>query len=510
MHRQRTAALKGNTLMKIRSQLNFDDAAERTHVFGVFSGDKGPLCSHKEFADLLKKFADEDVFKGNKGQICFIRASDDVSPNFLFAGLGKAEEVNAEQLRIAGANIARRLDSEKIKDAALSLSSFHGKGMKKLPLEKIGYVLAQGALFSMYSFNHYKSEKAKAALSEIVFYTDDKKTQNALDEALHVAQAENDALTIARDFSNEPGSVLHPMELAKRVQKLAKDYKLSCKILDMKTLEKEGMEGIVGVGKGSTNKPCLIALEYKPAKAKKTVAFVGKAVTFDSGGVSLKPGAGMEDMKHDMSGGADVIAAICLAAKLKVPHRIVCIVPSAENMPDGGAMIPSTILKMRSGKTVEVQNTDAEGRLILADALDFAQDYKPDVIIDVATLTGAAVMALGNVAASIMSNDEATLDKFKAAAKETAERYVELPIFPEYVEDIKSKIADIKNIGSSGSGAGSQKGGAFLQEFIKNKTPWVHVDIAGTAWSAAGLAYHPKYGGTGHTVRTLVQFAMDY
>ncbi len=217
----------------------------------------------------------------------------------------------------------------------------------------------------------------------------------------------------------------------------------------------------------------------------------------------------MEDMKHDMSGGADVIAATLLAARLKGENRIVCVVASAENMPDGNAIVPSCILTARSGKTIEVQNTDAEGRLILSDALDYAQDFKPDAIVDVATLTGAVVMALSNVAAGIMGNDDGLMEAFKAAAAVTEERYVELPIFPEYIEDIKSKIADIKNIGGD-RGAGSQKGGAFLKEFIRKGNKWLHVDIAGTAWGLGKVAYHPSHGATGHTVRTLARFALDF
>jgi leucyl aminopeptidase len=269
------------------------------------------------------------------------------------------------------------------------------------------------------------------------------------------------------------------------------------------------MGGLVGVGQGSVHLPVMIVMEYKPKKPKKKVAFVGKAVTFDTGGISIKPGAGMEDMKHDMSGGADVIAATLLAAKLKGENHVICVVPAAENMPDGNAIVPSAILTARSGKTIEVQNTDAEGRLILADGLDYVQDFKPDVIVDVATLTGAVVMALSGVAAGIMGNDESAMKKWKEAAAVTEERYVELPIFQEYVDDIKSKIADVKNMGGE-KGAGSQKAGAFLQEFIRKGNKWIHVDIAGTAWAGAKIAYQPTYGASGHTVRTLTQFALDY
>jgi leucyl aminopeptidase len=496
--------------MKITSELSFDEAEESTHVIGVFQaeGKAAPACSRDEFDGLLGKLAGEDVFQGKKGQVYFLRALDDASPNLLFVGLGKAGDATGETFRIAGAQAAKRLEGEKVKAAALDFSSFLGKGAS-LGAQKTALALAEGALFSQYQFNVYKSEKAKPALAEIVFYAGNRKNSAPIDKAVAQAEAENEAIKIARDLSNEPGSTLVPMELAHRAQKLAKEYGVSCKVLDLKMLQKEKMGGIIGVGRGSTNPPCLIVLEYKPKKAKKTVAFVGKAVTFDSGGISIKPGANMEDMKHDMSGGADVIAATLLAARMKCDNHIVCVVPSAENMPDGGAMVPSTVLVPRSGKTIEVQNTDAEGRLILADGLDYAQDYDPDVIVDVATLTGAVVMALSSVAAGLMGNDEGAIKKFKAAAAETEERYVELPIFQEYVDDMKSKIADLKNMGGE-RGAGSQKAAAFLQEFVRKGNKWVHLDIAGTAWSTGKVPYHPAHGASGHSVRTLTQFAMDF
>lgn len=495
--------------MKITAQVSFDEAQESTHVFGVFQAEDKVICSRDEFQDILVKLSKEDVFKGKKGQVYFFRALDDASPNLVFVGLGKAADATGETYRVAGANLAKRLDGEKIKAAALDLSSFHHKSQKKFTEDKVALALSEGMLFSQYSFDHYRADKAKHILAEVALYVNGKKALASVQKSIAVAHAENDAVCIARDLSNEPASHLYPMELAKRAQKYAKEYGLSCKVFDFKALQKEKMGGIIGVGQGSVNLPCLIVLEYKPSKYKKTVAFVGKAVTFDTGGISLKPGAGMEEMKHDMSGGADVLAATLLAAKLKSPNRIICAIPAAENMPDANAIVPSTILTSRSGKTIEVQNTDAEGRLILADGLDYVQDMEPDVIVDVATLTGAVVMALSHVAAGIMGNDDGVMKKFKEAAAATEERFVELPIFQEYTDDIKSKIADVKNMGGD-KGAGSQKAGAFLKEFIRKGNKWIHVDIAGTAWSAGKIPYQPPHGASGHTVRTLTKFAMDF
>ncbi|MCO5142640.1 MAG: leucyl aminopeptidase [Oligoflexia bacterium] len=500
--------MKG-THMKIHAKANFNNATENTHIIGVFSADGKTKFSttHDEFDDFLSTLHEQGVFQAKKAQVYFVRALDDASPNLLFAGLGKATECTGESLRSLGALLAKKLESEKISAAALDLSSFLIKGMdKKLNTEAVAQCLAEGALLSAYKFDHYQSEKKPFKLENVFFYSD-KKGQNATKNAIAQAEICADSVFIARDLSNEPGSHLTPMELAKRTQQFAKKYHLSCKILDKKTLEKEKMGALLGVGQGSTNPPCLIVLEHKPKGAKKKIALVGKAVTFDSGGISIKPGQGMEDMKHDMSGGADVIAATILAARSKCKNHILCVVPAAENMPDGNAIVPSTVLKTRNGKTIEVQNTDAEGRLILSDALDYAQDTKLDAIVDVATLTGAVVLALSSVAAGLMGNDPATLEKFKKCAEETEERFVELPIFQEYIDDIKSKVADIKNIGGD-RGAGSQKAGAFLKEFIKDGNKWIHLDIAGTAWSNGKSPYNPAYGATGHSVRTLAKFAM--
>jgi leucyl aminopeptidase len=493
--------------MKIQTKTG--EAQERVLIFGTFQGEKAAQCSRDEFAELLTSLGAEDVFKGKKGQVYFVRALDDASPHLLFVGLGLPGELSGETLRVAGAHCFKRLEAEKVKEAGLELSTLHHKELnKKFNMEALAHGLSQGMLFSNYAFDLYKSEKHKPSVQKINFYTDKGKLKGA-EKGIERAELEAEFLFLSRNLSNEPGSHLYPEELAKRTQRWAKEHGLSCKVLDVKAMEKEKMGGILGVGQGSANPPCLIVLEHKPKNAKKKIALVGKAVTFDSGGISLKPGQGMEDMKHDMSGGADVIAATFLAAKLGCKHHIICVVPAAENMPDGKAIVPSAVLTARSGKTIEVQNTDAEGRLILSDALDYAQDFEPDAIVDVATLTGAVVMALSHVAAGIMGNDEGLMAKFKAAAAETEERYVELPIFQEYIDDIKSKIADIKNIGGD-KGAGSQKGGAFLKEFIRKGNKWLHVDIAGTAWSAGKVPYHPTHGATGHTVRTLAQLVMDF
>ena len=369
--------------------------------------------------------------------------------------------------------------------------------------------LAEGFALANYNFDQYKSKRVKPSLTQVCFYTSSGLAQikRQIAEATFAAEA----VFVARDLSNEPGNVMFPMSLAKRVEKLAKQNGLKFRLLEKQALKKEKMGGLLGVGQGSSNPPCMIILEYKPKKMKKSakkIALVGKAITFDTGGISLKPGGKMDEMKHDMSGGANMIAATILASKMKCPNQISTYIVAAENMPGGSAIVPSTILTSRSGLTMEVLNTDAEGRLVLADGLDYAQDSNPDVVIDMATLTGAVLVALGNVCSAIMGNDPKTLARFKVAADRTQEKHWELPLYAEYSKDMKGKVGDLRNIGSDRT-AGSSKAGAFLQEFIREKVKWIHIDCAGTAWDQRHLPYC-SHGATGHGVRTLARFSCDY
>jgi leucyl aminopeptidase len=312
---------------------------------------------------------------------------------------------------------------------------------------------------------------------------------------------------LARDLGNEPSNELYPAEFAERAKKLASTYGLKFNVLDEKALAKEKMGLLLGVGQGSDRPPRLIVLEYNPGKkAKKTIAFVGKGITFDSGGISIKPSARMEDMKHDMCGSAAVVGAIVSAAILKLPVRIISVVAAAENMPDGRAICPGNILRARSGKTVEISNTDAEGRLVLADALDYTQDMEPDYIIDLATLTGAITVTLGKSCSGLMGNDAAFNRTVAAAAAASGERVWELPLFDEYFDDLRSEYADMRNSGDSPS-HGTAKGAMFLLEFIRKGTKWVHLDIAAMAYGVSHIPYCPKKSSTGYGVRLLVELA---
>jgi leucyl aminopeptidase len=310
-------------------------------------------------------------------------------------------------------------------------------------------------------------------------------------------------IVLARDLVSHPGNVVTTGYLAKSAQELAARHKLACKVLEMKELERLGMNALLAVGKGSAEPPRLIVLEYRGATRKEhPIVLVGKGITFDSGGISIKPGAGMEEMKTDMAGCAAVMGAIEAAAGLKLPVNLVAILPTAENMPDGKAYKPGDVITSMSGQTVEITNTDAEGRLILCDALHYALKYKPGVMIDLATLTGACVVALGHEASGMMGNDQGLLGDLKKAGERSGERVWELPLWDSYGEVMKSDIADLKNAGSRDGG--SITAGWFLKQFV-GKTRWAHLDIAGTAWGDKARPYTPK-GATGVGVRLLIEY----
>ena len=274
---------------------------------------------------------------------------------------------------------------------------------------------------------------------------------------------------------------------------------------------KEKMGLFLGVGQGAQRERSFVVLEYVPKGVKKykTIALVGKGVTFDSGGISIKPSMRMEDMKHDMTGAATVMGAIALAASWKVPHRVIAMMAFTENMPDGNAIQPGNVLTSRSGKTVEIINTDAEGRLILADALDYAQDSEPDVIVDVATLTGAVSIALGKQCCAVLGNNDHVMESLCRAGKSNGEKIWQLPLFDEYFDDLKSDCADMKNAANDSYG-GTIRGAIFLKQFIKKEIPWAHLDIAAMAYNLGHVSYYPKKGASGAYVRTLAQFIADF
>ncbi|HUJ73523.1 MAG TPA: leucyl aminopeptidase, partial [bacterium] len=368
-----------------------------------------------------------------------------------------------------------------------------------------GEALAEGLLLGSYTFEAYRdtrSQDARKRLRSVLLY-DAVKVSSARSVARGATRGE--AVCLARDLGNQPPNVMTPARLAAEARAIARRRGLRCQILERAELRRLGMGMILGVSQGSHESPRLIVLEYRPPRARRTLLFVGKGITFDSGGISIKPAQAMDEMKFDMCGAAAVLGALDAVGRLKPNVRVVGLVPSCENMPGGGAIRPGDILKSFAGTHVEVLNTDAEGRLILGDALAYGvKRFKPDGVVDLATLTGACVIALGHYASGAISNDSAFQDQVLAAGRHSGDAVWPLPAFPEYEELLKGKTAQLQNIGPREGGAITA--GLFLKSFV-GQTPWVHLDIAGTAWGVKNIGHIPDEGATGVGVCLLVDLA---
>ena len=404
-----------------------------------------------------------------------------------------------DELRIAAAKAYNAVKSLNIK--SIKLASYVA-GCQKMSFQ----ALTEGFLLGAYEFNKYKEKKEKYALKDIIFsseeYNDKDVRENDAKDGFTHGEIIASATNFTKDIVNEIPEIYTPQKMAEEAQNLAKNYpNLSCKIYDEKFLEKEKMNAFLAVNRASIHPPRLIHLIYKPKGAKKRVIFVGKGLTYDSGGLSLKPADYMLTMKADKSGAAAAMGIIKGAAELNLPFEIHAILGATENMIGGNAYKPDDVLISRSGVSIEVRNTDAEGRLVLADCLSYAQDFKPDVLIDMATLTGACVVGLGEYTSGIMGNNEELKAEFKAKAAESGELNTILEFNPHLRELIKSQIADVSNTGSSRYG-GAITAGLFLDKFIKDefKDKWIHQDIAGPAYTEKAWGYN-QAGATGAGVR---------
>jgi len=434
---------------------------------------------------------------------------------------GKAEEVT--RLATMGAvsapvlvavglgEVGRSYPHERLRRAAgAAVRALAGSGSAALALpaddEAALRAVAEGAALGGYTFTAYRHsslDEHKPEVGKVTIVTAHPKAKPVVQRAAVVA----DAVRRARDLVNTPPSHLHPVELADAAVAEATRVGIAVDVLDEKALKKGAYGGILGVGQGSSNPPRLVHLSYRPKGATTTAALVGKGITFDSGGISIKPAAGMEAMKSDMSGAAAVIAATCAAAELGLKVNVEAWVPMAENMPSGTAIRPSDVLTMRNGKRVEVNNTDAEGRLILGDAMARACEDGPDVLVDVATLTGAQLVALGARTAAVMGNDDAFRGRVVAAAEACGESMWPMPLPEELRKGLDSEIADLVNTGAREGGMLSA--GIFLKEFVADDVRWAHLDIAGPAFHDGQPYGYVVPGGTGHAVRTLVQLLGD-
>ncbi|MFH1079519.1 MAG: leucyl aminopeptidase [Pseudomonadota bacterium] len=455
---------------------------------------------------LIEDVINNGDFQGKLCQIVVLYTRDTVpAKRFILAGLGQKKDVDMEKLRGAYAGAARQVRALGLKEITFYFD-VHGTG---LTMRQMTEAALEGAILGLYQFTSYKTlEREKIKIIERITVVDGK--DDALKDiraAAKTAEIVARAVCFARDLVSTPGNDMTPSDMAQAARRIAEQKRVSVKVLDVAQMKKLGMHALLGVARGSDEPAKFIILEYHGARREESpIVLVGKGLTFDSGGISIKPSENMEEMKSDMAGGAAVMGAIMAVADLRFPLNIVGLIPATENLPGGCALKPGDILKSLSGQTIEVVNTDAEGRLILADALTYAQRFRPAAVIDLATLTGACKIALGDRVIGMLGNNESLKERIRRAGEQTGERVWELPLWEDYHELIKSDVADFKNTG--GRTGGVITAAAFLSKFV-GACPWVHLDIAGPAWLAKDKPYTPK-GATGVGVRLLVQCLRDW
>lgn len=479
-------------------------------VLGVLQGKlKTPLLRELDQAmeGAVSRAAREKEFSGKHKELMLLHPGKRLpAERVLLVGLGKEMRAGLELLRQAAGAAASFLQGKGITSLATDLTAL---SWPRETLQARAQSVAEGFLLATYRFDRYRTEKredlpAPLETVRLLVGREDRTAhvEQGLDQALVICRA----VALARDLVNEPGNVKAPAYLADQARRMALENGLECTVLNRTELEKEGLGALLGVAQGSVREPQLIVLQYRGGNGEeRPIALIGKGVVFDAGGISLKPAEKMDEMKMDMAGGAAVIGTLQAAARLRLPVNLVGVIPAVENLPSGSAIRPGDILTSLSGKTIEVLNTDAEGRLILADALTYARRFNPRVVIDLATLTGACIIALGHHATAVLGNHEGLIRQLSRAGEKTGERLWQLPLWEDYGAQLKSEIADIKNIG--GRPAGTITAAAFLQKFAQDYT-WAHLDIAGTAWEDKGRPYLPK-GATGVGVRLLIQYLSE-
>ena len=479
-------------------------------IVPMFKGEPGmagPIG--RDLAARLREVAALDRFEGRAGRhLLWHAAPGDPhrSKRYLILGLGSKAELTLDRYRRYLGDAL--VDADRLGAATVALPLLEG-GSAPFPAREAALALAEGAILGTYRFDRYRSEArpGRRHLRQILVAAGGA-TTGPLTEGLEMGQVTSAATNLARDLVNEPAGSLTPQRMAEIATETAREAKIGIEVLGPEELRRMGMGGILGVGQGSHNPPRLIRLDYRPEeRPARKVALIGKGLTFDSGGLSLKSADGMETMKCDMSGAAAVLATLRALPELAPRVEVVGLMGMAENMPGGGAIRPGDVLKIMNGTTVEVRNTDAEGRLVLADLLSYASTIDGvEEAIDLATLTGAAVVALGPMAAGVFGNDQGMVDDILRAAERAGERMWPLPLYSEYREHIKSDVADIKNTGIRWGGAITAA--LFLREFVRPGLRWAHLDIAGPAFGEKDYSYIKK-GGSGVGVRTLIRYLMD-
>jgi leucyl aminopeptidase len=450
---------------------------------------------------IVKSVIDSEEVKGKEGETAYLHLSPGgglKARRLLLIGAGEKTEYHAARVSEFAGTAARFLRGKNVKSIAVV------PRLESDDPELIAARVVEGAIIGLFEIDKYRtSDKEQKVIDRLVVVVDGA-DKDALARGVKRGQIVGESVNFTRDLANEPGAYLTPTNMAERAHEIASEFNLSIDVLDEARMRKEGMGSLLSVSRGSDEPAQLIILKYTPDKPAKNneqlLALVGKGITFDSGGISLKPGENMELMKYDMTGGATVMGAMRAIAQLRPSIPVLGVAPCSENLPSGKATKPGDVVRAMTGKTIEVINTDAEGRLILADAIAYAKKLGATKIIDMATLTGAVSIALGDVNAAVLGTDQELINEIIAAGKEVGEKFWQLPLDKEYSKQIKSDIADIKNVG--GRKAGTITAAAFLKEFADG-VAWAHLDIAGTAWGDEAKPYRAK-GPTGIAVRTLI------
>lgn len=487
-------------MVLIEAENNISSLNTQLLVNYVFTDEVSSLSISEitpDFDPIIREITESNEFRAKDGTISIVH--NNVGSGIkraLLLGMGDKKNLDPEKTRNLTGKVVNKAKE-------LGISEFVLIPFKNMDKEHLS-AMVEGIKLSDYSFNNYKRDEDRNNLNQvrILIRNDMKNSLKIIQHSVVVS----DAVIFTRDISNLPPNDCSPKDLATLSKKLSENQKVKVRVIEKEEMKSYGFEGILAVGKGSASSPKLIVLEYSGSTKKRPIVIVGKAVTFDTGGISIKPSEKMEEMKFDKCGGCNVLGIMKAVSDLGLDTNVIGIIPAVENMPSGTSYRPGDIIKMYNRKTVEVLNTDAEGRIILGDALSFAvKTFAPKTIIDMATLTGAAIIALGTNVAALVGNDDDLVTKILEYSNQTGEKIWQLPLFEEYKEQLKSSNADMKNIG--GRSAGAITAAAFLSNFVED-TPWVHLDIAGTAWTQEGTkekSYNPK-GATGFGIRTIVKY----
>ena len=479
--------------------VNFFEGMERTE------GEIATITIDKALDGAISQLISQGEIKGKLNEITVVHSLGKLpAARVVVVGLGKKEELSQDKVRGVVAEACRRLQQKNIDDIATIAM---GAGMAGISLESATQAVTEGALLGVYSFRkHITKEPEYSEIKQLLIVGRNQAELSLLVRGSNKGKILAEATNLARDMVNESANYMTPNRMAEMAAELAKTHRLEVSVLEQEQMQKLGMGGLLGVAQGSQQPPKFIILRYRGGdSAEADVALLGKGITFDSGGLSIKPSEGMAEMKGDMAGGAAVMAAISAVAQLQPKINVLAIVPATENLPSGKALKPGDILTAMNGKTIEIISTDAEGRLILADALSYAKKLGVKFIVDVATLTGACRVALGDVYSGAFGNNQELMDKVIAAGAEAGELIWQMPMHEQYKEQTKSDVADIKNVG--GKWGGAITAAHFLAEFVGD-TPWVHLDIAGTSLNEKEQGYLVK-GATGVPVRTLVNLVLS-